>query len=80
MKKKLEIKVYGHIFGIGFRFSSYEKFVELGLTGTAMNEPVEQVVKIEVEGEEEPLKKFVEWCYVGPSGAQVAKVEVVEKV
>ncbi len=78
MAKQLEIKVFGQVQGVGFRFCSYEKFVELGLTGTATNEP-DRSVKIEVSGEPAALEQFVAWAHQGPIGAKVSSVEVVEK-
>lgn len=75
MSKRLQIKIYGRVQGVGFRFSAYEKFVELGLQGRAENGP-EGTVEIDVTGEDPALEKFVEWCHRGPFDARVSKVEV----
>ena len=76
MTKHLNIKITGRIHGIGFRFSTYEKFVELGLVGKAENIP--DGVFIDVEGPEERLDQLVDWCRQGPMGARVQNVEVTE--
>ncbi len=77
MAKHLKIKIYGRVQGVGFRWSSYEKFVELGLTGKAENGD-EGTVEIDVQGEDFALEKLAEWCHKGPMGAKVSKVEVAE--
>ena len=77
MKKKLNIIISGQVQGVGFRFCSYEKFVELGLTGKAENSKDGSVV-VEVEGEEAPLEQFVAWAHKGPQGARVSNVSVSE--
>jgi acylphosphatase len=76
MAKHISIKISGQVWGVGFRFSSYEKFVELGLVGKAENIP--EGLLVEAEGAEDKLEEFVKWCHVGPSGAKVEKVEVAE--
>ena len=77
MAKHLNIKISGKVQGIGFRFCSYEKFVELGLQGRADNTP-DRGVLLDVEGPEFQLEQLVEWCQEGPSGAKVENVEVTE--
>ena len=74
MIKHVQIKVTGKVQGVGFRFSAFDKFVELELTGTAENGNGGSV-EIHVSGEEENLKKFLRWCQQGPSGARVEKMD-----
>ncbi len=78
MAKRLEIKIYGKVLGVGFRFCAYQKFDELALSGQAANDP-EGCVRIEAQGEEPALEQFVKWCNTGPAGARVSRVEVSEK-
>jgi acylphosphatase len=75
--KHYNIKVYGLVHGVFFRVSAQEKAQELGLNG-CVNNVVDGSVNIEAEGEEEQLKKFVEWCKKGPEKAQVTDVKVEE--
>jgi acylphosphatase len=77
--KTLLIKITGsRVHGVGFRFESYQQFVDLGLTGKAENTP--EGLDIEVTGEEPNLEKFVEWAKQGPVGAKIERVEVKEGV
>ena len=75
MVKHLNIKIFGLVQMVLFRYSAQEKAKELGVKGFIKNED-EGKVYIEVEGEEDALDKFVEWCNKGP---RLAKVEKVEK-
>lgn len=74
MEKTVLIKVIGKVQGVGFRWSSYEKFVEFGLVGQADNTP-DGAIKITVTGEVEKLKMFLRWCQKGPVGARVEKMD-----
>lgn len=75
MKKHLNIKVHGLVQGIFFRATAKEQADKLGITGFARNE-FDGSVYIEAEGEENELEKFVKWCHIGPSMAQVKSVEI----
>ncbi len=79
MIKNVHITIVGKVQGVGFRWSSYEKFVELGLVGKAENGE-QGAVEIVVNGEEAALQQFIEWCKQGPVGARVTNVEVKETV
>ncbi|MDD5032018.1 MAG: acylphosphatase [Patescibacteria group bacterium] len=74
MKKHLNIKIFGQVQGVAFRYYSLEKARELNLAGFARNEP-DGGVYLEAEGEEGNLKKFITWCRQGPALAKVEKVE-----
>lgn len=77
MNKHLNIEITGRVQGIGFRFSSYEKFAELGLLGKAENSGHDAIL-LDVEGPEEKLNLLVQWCHQGPTGAKVSNVKVTE--
>jgi acylphosphatase len=72
--KTVFVKVFGKVQGIGFRWSAYEKFVELDLKGKAENAQ-DDTIKITVSGEVERLKEFLRWAQKGPSGAKVSKMD-----
>jgi len=72
--KHINIKIYGDVQGVCFRYDSKEKADELELAGFVRNEP-DGTVYIEVEGEEDALNKFLEWCEKGPKFAKVEQVE-----
>lgn len=64
--------------GVYYRFSTLRKAHELGLTGFVMN-MYNGDVYLEAEGDEEKINKLIEWCRVGPPGAEVHEVQVVEQ-
>lgn len=77
MEKQLQILVSGKVQGVGFRWSAYEKFVELGLIGKAENTK-EGAIRIVAKGEEVVMQELVNWAHQGPQGSQVVKVEVTD--
>lgn len=77
MEKTFFIKISGRVQGVGFRFESYQQFVDLSLTGKAENAK-DGSVEVVVTGQEENLLKFIEWAKQGPVGAKVAGVEFKE--
>jgi acylphosphatase len=79
MTKHLKIKIHGWVQGVGFRWSSYEQFVDLGLTGKAENGR-DGTVEIDVTGEEAALEQFVNWARQGPQGAKVSEVEIEDVI
>ncbi len=74
MKKAAIIKVYGRVQGVGFRYYTHKKALELGITGFVKNRP-DGSVYIEAEGKEDQLELFIRWCEDGPAWAHVTKLE-----
>jgi acylphosphatase len=72
--KRLSIKIYGRVQGVGFRYAAYEGMKRLGLEGLRRNE-LDGSVYIEAEGDEAALKEFLAWCHKGPELAKVERVE-----
>lgn len=77
MVKHLNIKIYGRVQGIFFRYSAKLQADSLKITGFARNED-DGSLFIEAEGEEENLKTFLSWCKKGPPLAKVERIEVTE--
>ncbi len=75
MIKHVNIKVFGEVQGIGFRYETLAKARSLNLKGFVRNEP-DGSVRIEAEGREEDLNKFIEWCKDGPRGAAIQNVNI----
>jgi acylphosphatase len=71
--------VSGVVQGVFFRASTSDKAKELGVRGTVRNEP-DGSVRIEAEGTDEALERFLDWCRVGPPAAVVENLEVTEGV
>jgi acylphosphatase len=77
MIKHLNIHIYGKVQGVYYRATAVETANDLGVKGFTRNEK-DGSVYIEAEGEESILKKFIEWCHIGPSRAKVERVETEE--
>jgi acylphosphatase len=73
MVKHLNIYVYGRVQGVFYRATAMETANTLGVKGFARNEE-DGSVYIEAEGEDDILKKFIDWCYKGPVRASVERV------
>lgn len=74
MTKRLTLKVYGLVQGIGYRYMSRNEAKKRGFSGYVQNS-ADGTVELVVEGEEEKLKDFINWCYNGIGSAQVHKIE-----
>lgn len=74
MQKRIVLKIFGRVQGVFYRVNTNNKALELSLTGFVKNEK-DGTVKIIAEGEENNLKKLVNWCYQGSSSSTVLKIE-----
>lgn len=72
--KHLKIKIYGQVQNVGFRHYIHEKAGELGIKGFVKNMP-DGSIYIEAEGEKKKLNEFLDWCYSGPSWAEVGNID-----
>jgi acylphosphatase len=77
MKKHLKIRIRGKVQGVYFRATAVDKAHLYSVAGFTRNE-TDGTVYIEAEGEEESLKKFVEWCHIGPPRAIIEEVLIEE--
>ncbi len=75
--KHLNIRVSGHVQGVGFRYSTLRAARSFDLKGFARNEP-DGSVYIEAEGSETSLDLFMDWCRRGPGHGRVDKVSQAE--
>lgn len=75
--QRLNITVHGRVQGVGFRAFVFDKAKSLGLAGFVKNMP-DGTVFIDVQGDEETLKKFLEYVNRGPSLSRVDKVDIVK--
>ncbi len=75
--KHLDIKIYGQVQNVSFRYYARDKAQELGIKGFVRNEP-DNSVYIEAESDEDTLNKFLAWCRKGPRWAKVKNVETRE--
>lgn len=74
MDKGVILKVYGRVQGVGFRFYTQKKALELNLNGFVRNKSNGSVY-IEAEGTTNDIEEFTDWCQHGPEWARVTKLE-----
>lgn len=72
--KRVHLKVYGLVQGVGFRWFTERKAKEIGVNGWVKN-LWDGSVEIVAEGDEEVLKVFIEEIKKGPPLSRVEKVE-----
>jgi acylphosphatase len=75
MIRKATIIVSGIVQGVYYRHSTKLQAEELGLTGYVRN-LIDGSVEVVAEGEEESVKRLIEWCNQGPRGARVDHIDV----
>jgi len=67
--------IEGIVQGVFFRANTMEVATRHGVTGWVKNRP-DGAVEVVLEGDEEAVKKVIQWCHKGPPGALVEKVKV----
>ncbi len=73
-RKSVQIRVYGRVQGVGFRYYTHKKAQELDVKGYVRNRP-DGTVYIEAEASSDQLERFILWCESGPSWARVSRIE-----
>jgi acylphosphatase len=76
--KNTHIIVHGLVQGVFFRKHTQEKAVEFDINGFVRN-CADGTVEIEAEGDENGMRKFIEWCHHGPPGAKVTHIDMHEQ-
>lgn len=73
---KIKARVFGHVQGVGFRYSTTELAKKMDVSGIVRNEN-DGSVYVEAIGDEETMEEFIIELAKGPSpSAQVDQVEV----
>jgi acylphosphatase len=72
---RAHVYISGRVQGVNFRWYTQRKAQELGLTGWVRNLWDGRVEAV-FEGEENAVRRAVEWCYRGERPAWVEQVEV----
>jgi len=75
--KAFNLKIQGKVQWVGFRASTQQVAQALGVEGWVRNTP-DGSVEIHVQGEDEKVEQLLEWCYNGPPGADVKRVDVLK--
>ena len=71
---QLHAVVHGRVQGVGFRDATQRRATDLGLTGWVCNR-ADSTVEVVAEGDQPTLERFLTFLNLGPSVAQVTKVE-----
>ncbi len=74
MKRRVHLLISGRVQGVFYRANTRDEARRLGLTGWVRNLPDGRVEAL-VEGEEERIKRLIDWCHHGPPGAVVREVQ-----
>lgn len=75
MKSRIHIVIYGIVQGVGYRYSTYRKALQLGITGWVRNKSDGSVEAV-FEGSREKLEEMLLWCRKGPPGAYVSEIDI----
>ena len=78
MEKQYEIRVYGRVQGVGFRYGATRQARRLNLKGWVENMP-DGSVRTAVQGKEQSCLKYIRWCRSGTGYSWVERVEITEK-
>lgn len=77
MPQHFNITVTGKVQGVAYRATAMRVAAALAITGYAKN-LADGSVQLAIEGEEDMLVKFIQWCHHGPEGAEVEHVSVTD--
>ncbi|WP_027882208.1 acylphosphatase [Meiothermus rufus] len=72
---RITVLVSGRVQGVGYRYFTRQKALELGLAGYAENLP-DGRVEVVAEGGKDELEHLIHHLRQGPRGAWVAQVDV----
>lgn len=78
MPRHYNIRILGSVQAVSFRHNAKIEADKLGIFGFVVNQP-DGSVYVEVEGAEEKLQQFIEWCKSGPRHARVSNLEVTKE-
>lgn len=69
------LRIHGRVQGVFYRASCREEAEARGLAGWVRNLP-DGTVEALLQGSEEQVRDMIRWCYVGPPGARVSRIDV----
>ncbi len=74
MTKRLTLKIHGLVQGVGYRYTARNEAKKQEFTGYIKNLD-DGSIELVAEGDEENLKKFINWCYNGVGPAMVQRID-----
>ena len=72
---RAHVIVSGTVQGVGFRFSTLDEAIQLGVSGWVRNLPDGRVEAV-FEGSKADVEEVIQWCHKGPPAAVVKAVTV----
>jgi acylphosphatase len=78
MIKHFEIKVFGRVQGVGFRYAARNQARSLNLKGWVENCP-DGSVRSAVQGDENACRSYIQWCKNGTGYSWTERLEISEK-
>ncbi len=78
MIKHFEIRVYGRVQGVGFRFAAVKQARSLNLKGWVENLQDGSVLAA-VQGDEAACGEFIHWCRNGTGYSWIERMSIFEK-
>lgn len=78
MKKRVKMTVFGLVQGVSFRHFTQQNAQLRHVSGWVRNLPTGEVEGC-FEGKATDVDSLIDWCRLGPSRAEVERVEVVEE-
>lgn len=75
--RAVRISVMGRVQGVYYRKYAVEKAKELNLRGIVKNEPDGSVTIIAI-GDDENIKKYIDWTWIGSPASKVENVVITE--
>lgn len=72
---RAHLHIRGRVQGVGYRANARRVASQLDLKGWIRNTPNGGVEAV-VEGNQEMVDRFIQWCHRGPTGAHVIDVQV----
>ncbi len=76
--QSVRVLISGRVQGVGFRHAARKQAEALGIDAHPVNRE-DGTVEIEVRGEEDAVRRFVEWSRQGPPRARVDDVVVIQR-
>ncbi len=71
------IQIFGRVQGVGFRYSARLAARNYGIKGYIRNMS-DGSVYLEVEGPEDNVARFVNWCREGPDFAYIDRINITD--
>jgi len=77
MKRAIQLTIHGKVQGVFYRENAKKKAQELGICGFVKNMK-DGTVNCVIEGDEDKIQEFIDWCHQGSKSAKVDKIYIKE--